>query len=227
MPTYKPCNYRKQECLEHNFECNWIVGKGCKPRDNAKPPSNENALNYTALPRDVKEIIQSKLNPKNSTALKLTNRENNELIKSIKFSPKDYLEYGLKPYAKQLLKNLTKYEKTFRKDLKMEATPCIGESCGHRSVKKVITSEAVNFDDKKLRNLSALMNKDFDSYKNKLNDSVTKGLKHCKPMNFSTLFPRKPKYEFDEIKTKKELYDYITYQVARDYSKSYHYIVKY
>jgi hypothetical protein len=220
-----PCKYKKLDCLHHNFECDWIVGKGCKPREGAEVPSpSTNAINFTALPPDIKEIIRSKLSPKSIAALKATNKEHNELL-SIKFKSADYLEYGLKPYSKQLLKNLTKYEKTFRKDLRSEyhppSTPEYLLPRGHQSVQKVLTSTAVNFDDAKFENLSTLMNKKSDSYKEKLNSAVKKGLRYCNERNYNPL-PIKPDYDFDEIETEKELYEYITYQIARDYRKSYY-----
>jgi hypothetical protein len=229
------CNYNKSDCLERNFECQWIVGQGCFPREGAKPPSpNSDKLDFTSLPPDVKKLISSKLSVKNATALKATDKENYKLITGIKYTNDDYMEYALKPYTKKILKSLKTYEKTFRKDVDTavkslfksppDSPDSYYESPPYKSpeldpIINKLNSAILNDDDPRFVSASTIMKKNPVSNKTEIKTAVLAGLSYANRPNL----PNDPNYDLNEIKTMNELKKYITYKVAKDYQKSYRY----
>jgi hypothetical protein len=221
----KVCNLKKSEC-EKSSECEWIVGKGCVPR--SKPPSNQNE-GFDSLPRDVKKLIASKLSPKNATMLKLTNKENKGIIGDIKLTDADYLEYGMKPYAKDLLISLHKYAKTYRQKLAKSLTrpqPTWEETKGAKeSIKQQLPQSHP-----KLTNLSLVMKKDPNAAIRKLNFEASRAISMLESRNAlenKLEYTTKAKIEKDikQIRTTRELEDYVFDTVHKEYNKSYWYVL--
>lgn len=215
--TQKICKLKKEDCIK-SFECEWIVGKGCKPRENAKAPSAEK-LNFTALPLDVKKLIIAKLSAKNATGLRLTDKENYKLIDSVKFTNNDYLELGLKPFTARVLKILEKYGKTFRKDV--IATPRrFGElPTSSEAMEKIKTSNILNLDDNKFDIISIAMKKDPTIFRTALKKNIIRGLE------LSTL-RNQHYFIFHDVKSARnteQLIDIVINTVGKNYDESYWY----
>jgi hypothetical protein len=218
------CKLNKDAC-QASFECEWIVGKGCRPRKGATAVPNA-SINFTDLPPDVKKLISSKLTGKNAAAFKATNKENRALVPKVTFTKDDYFTLAVKPYAKDLLHSLsrTKGGKTYR-TIVMQPDYYNNLINTHvfNAKNKVITEHVNAVDTSKLRKLSKVMEKNADSVERELKLYIKSALDAVPNMRYNNL-PERPKdADFKNISSMKELKEFIKNTVINDYYQNYWY----
>jgi hypothetical protein len=211
------CKLNKDAC-QASFECEWIVGKGCRPRKGAIAVPNA-SINFTDLPPDVKKLISSKLTGKNAAAFKATNKENRANIPKVQFTEEDFISLAVKPYAKQVMSSLkpSRGGKTYRDYLMIPYNQVTVAK------NRVIDNHVNAIDTSHLHRLSKVMGKSGRSIELEVKRYVKEALDNAPHIEYEDL-PKKPKEtDLKKIKSMEELKDYIQSTVVNDYSSHYWY----
>jgi hypothetical protein len=189
------------------------------------------------LPPNAMKTIISKLNFRDAASLALTDKENLELLKSYSFKDKKILllQQGLIPYTESIQENLEKYEDKYKEDIKTDKTPYIKDHRTPRppadiALQNMIKSDSKIFkvkNEKKLDTLCKLLDVDASSYKQKIKDAVVDGLKYSnkRTAKYNKPAPDSPNININRVKSEKELYEFITAQVGREYEDVYYEII--
>jgi hypothetical protein len=192
----------------------------------------------TDLPPNAMRTIINKLNFRNAASLALTDKKNFELLKSYSFKDKKklLLQQGLIPYTESIKRNLMDYESTYVREVFSDKTPYITDHRTPRppadiALQNMIKSDSKIFkvkNEKKLDTLCKLLDVDAASYKQKIKDAVIDGLKYSnkRTAKYNKPAPDLPIINIDRVKSEKELYEFITAEVGREYEDVYYEIIK-